>query len=165
MLTSGDEYVTAGKPVIDWDDKAARDALVDSRARDGYALLRVLEGQQDLPEPVGQAARLLATVLGQDLEPDRRRGGLRIARKVAPDRVISTVDPQARHGHKTSHRGFDGYKGHVAVDPDSELITATAVTPGNAGDVEPVADLIADITNPDQRRPAEPRLPTRRGLR
>jgi hypothetical protein len=89
----------------------------------------------------------LATVLGQDLESDED-GGLRIARKVAPDRIISTVDPQARHGHKSSHRGFDGYKGHVAIDPDSELITATAVTPGNAGDVEPVADLIADLTNP-----------------
>jgi hypothetical protein len=28
----------------------------------------------------------------------------------APDRVISTVDPEARHGHKTAARGFDGYK-------------------------------------------------------
>ena len=100
---------------------------------------------------------MLATVLGQDLEPDPTTGGLRIARKVAKDRVISTVDPQARHGHKTSHRGFDGYKGHVAVDPDSEIITATAVTPGNTGDVEPVADLIADLTNPT--RPTS-RLPT-----
>ena len=53
---------------------------------------------------------------------------------MAPDRVISTVDPEARHGHKTSARGFDGYKGHVAVDPDTEIITATVVTAGNAGD-------------------------------
>ena len=52
----------------------------------------------------------------------------RIARRVAQDRVISTVDPEARHGHKTSARGFDGYKGHVAVDPDSEIITDTEVT-------------------------------------
>ena len=48
--------------------------------------------------------------------------------------MISTVDPDARHGRKTSSRGFDGYKGHVAVDPDSELITATTVTAGNAGE-------------------------------
>ena len=60
----------------------------------------------------------------------------RIARRVAKDRVISTVDPQARHGHKTSARGFDGYKGHVAVDPDTEIITATEVTAGNSGDAE-----------------------------
>jgi hypothetical protein len=145
VLASGDDYATAGKPVIDWDDKAAREALVDSRARDGYALLAVLDGATDLPEPVTRAAQLLATVLGQDLEtgPD---GALRIARRVAPDRVISTVDPEARHGHKTSHRGFDGYKGHIALDPDSELITATEVTAGNTGDAEPTPDLIADLT-------------------
>ena len=156
MLESGDDYATAGKPVIDWDDQAARDALIDSRARDGYAVLSVLDGCDDLPEPVAQATRLLATVLGQDLQAGDD-GVLRIARKVAPDRVISTVDPQARHGHKTNHRGFDGYKGHVAVDPDVELITATAVTAGNTGDVEPVAELIADLTadEPGQCESAE----------
>jgi hypothetical protein len=150
VLCSGDQYVTAGKPVIDWDDEAARTALVDARACDGYALLQALEGHEDLPGPVDQAARLLATVLGQDLEPDPNNpAGWRIARRVAKDRVISTVDPQARHGHKTNHRGFDGYKGHAAMDPDSEIITAVAVTPANTGDVEPVADLIADLTHPD----------------
>ncbi len=76
----------------------------------------------------------------------REAGLLRIARKVAADRVISTVDPQARHGHKTSHRGFDGYKGHIAIDPDSEIITATEVTAGNTGDAGPAVDLIADLT-------------------
>ncbi len=81
-------------------------------------------------------------MLGQDLEagPD---GRIRIARKVAPDRVISTVDPDARHGHKTAARGFDGYKGHVALEPDAELVTATAVTPGNAGDAAAVPELLA----------------------
>jgi hypothetical protein len=145
-IGSGDDYANTAKPGIDWDDQAARDMLVDSRARDGYALLAVLDGVTDLPEPVRQAMRLLATVLGQDLEDDGM-GGLRIARKVAADRVISTVDPEARHGHKTSHRGFDGYKAHVALDPDSELITATAVTPGNTGDAEPVTGLIGDLIN------------------
>ena len=64
--------------------------------------------------------------------------------------MISTVDPQARHGHKTSARGFDGYKGHVAVDPDSEVITATGVTPGNSGDAEAAAGLLADLLPGDQ---------------
>ncbi len=49
---------------------------------------------------------------GQDLEPDPENpDGWRIARRVGKDRVISTVDQQARPGHKTNHRGFDGYKG------------------------------------------------------
>jgi hypothetical protein len=145
VASSGDDYTSTAKPAVDWDDKSAREALVDSRARDGYALLATLDGRKDLPEPVLQAMRLLATVLGQDLQTGDD-GILRIARKVATDRVISTVDPQARHGHKTSHRGFDGYKGHIALDPDSEIITATQVTAGNTGDVEPVADLISDLT-------------------
>jgi hypothetical protein len=153
LLSSGDDYAGTGKPVIDWDDKTAREALVDSRARDGYALLAALDGQQ-VPDVVGQAVRLLATVLGQDLEtgPD---GVLRIARKVAPDRVISTVDPQARHGHKTNHRGFDGYKGHLAIDPDSEVITATGVTPGNTGDAEAAPGLIADLVEDDDQARAD----------
>jgi hypothetical protein len=155
-LGSGDDYASAGKPQIDWDDPAAREELIDSKARDGFAVLAVLDGRR-LDEAVGQAAALLATVLGQDLETGAD-GVLRIARRVAKDRVISTVDPDTRHGHKTSARGFDGYKGHAAVDPDSEIITATKVTPGNAGDASAaedlIADLIADQPDPDQPDPA-----------
>lgn len=143
VLSSGDDYASAGKPQIDWDDSAAREQLIDSRARDALAALAVLDGR-DLPEAVGQAAALLATLVGQDLETGEG-GVFRIARRVAPDRVISTVDPQARHGHKTSSRGFDGYKGHAAVDPDSEIITATTVTPGNVGDASAAEDLITDL--------------------
>jgi Transposase DDE domain len=64
---------------------------------------------------------------------------------VAPDRVISVVDPQARHGHKSNARGFDGYKGHVAIDPDSEIITAAEVGAANAGDAAMAAPLLADL--------------------
>jgi hypothetical protein len=90
-------------------------------------------------------------VLGQDLDTGSD-GVFRIARRVAKDRVISTVDPDARHGHKTVARGFDGYKGHAAADPDSEIITATTVTPGNTGDASAAEDLIADLLG----EPAEP---------
>jgi hypothetical protein len=69
---------------------------------------------------MNQAATLLATVVGQDLEAGDD-GIFRIARKVAKDRIISTVDPEARHGHKSSARGFDGFKGHIGLDPDSDL--------------------------------------------
>ena len=93
----------------EWDDAAAREALVDALARDAYSALALLNGRE-LSEPVKQAAELLATVLGQDLEK-RDDGVFRIARRVAAGRVISTVDPEARHGHKTASRGFDGYKG------------------------------------------------------
>src|SRR6476469_182361 len=152
VITSGDDYTTTGKPQIDWDDPAAREALIDSRARDGYAILAVLEGRE-LDQKVDQTARLLATVLGQDLADED--GVFRIARKVAADRVISTVDTPARHGHKTNARSFDGYKAHLAEDPDAEIITATTVTPGNSGDAEVAENLLADILPSEAEAEAE----------
>lgn len=143
VFTSDDAYATSAKPQIDWSDDEARVTLIDSRARDGYACLEVLEGLE-LTSEQHQAVELLATVVGQDLEVDEE-GRHTIVRGVARDRVISTVDPETRHGHKTSARGFDGYKGHIAVDPDSELITATQVTPGNAADGVAAKELVKDL--------------------
>ena len=106
-------------------------------------MLALLDGRQ-LGAEVKQAADLLATVVGQDLE-QTEDGIFRIARRVAPDRVISTVDPEARHGHKTEARGYDGFKGHVAIDPDSEIITAAEVTAANVSDGSVVKELLADV--------------------
>ena len=141
-LRRDDDYAASGKPLCDWEDPVAREALVDALATDATALLTALEGEP-LHPPLAEAATLLATLLGQDLETDDE-GTFRIARRVAPDRVISTVDVDARHGHKTSTRSFDGYKGHIALDPDSEIVTATSVTPGNAGDAAVAPELLAD---------------------
>ena len=143
VLAREDDYTAAGKPSCDYDDAHARVELVDALATDAMAALRVLHGRK-LSEAVAQAAALLATVTGQDLDRDEA-GVFRIARRVAKDRVISTVDPEARHGHKSAARGFDGYKGHVGIDPDSEIITATTVSPGNAGDASAAEDLISDL--------------------
>ena len=151
VLGSGDDYASSAKPQIDWDDPDARAALIDSRAKDAFACLAVLEGRELEPE-VAEAAELLAKVVGQDLE-QTDDGTFRIARRVAKDRIISTVDPEARHGHKTAARGFDGYKGHIAMDPDTEIITDTKVTPGNAGDASVAEDLIGDLVHGDSAEP------------
>jgi hypothetical protein len=143
VLARDDDYAAAGKPVCDYGDPVACEQLVDALATDARALLAALDGQE-LGPLLAQAAALLASVTGQDLEEDAS-GAFRIARRVAANRVIPAVDPQARHGHKTSARGSGGYKGHIAIDPDSEIITATAVTPGNSGDAEAAAGLIADL--------------------
>jgi len=138
-----DPYDKTGKPSCAWDDKKAREELVDALTRDAHAILLALDGDALSPD-VSKAVALLATVVGQDIEAGED-GVFRIVRGVAPDRVISTVDPDARHGHKTAARGFDGYKGHIAVDADSEIITATEVTPGNAGDASAAEALLADL--------------------
>jgi transposase len=142
-LQRDDDYAAAGKPVCDWEDAAAREQLVDALFRDGYRALGALRGCRLVPE-LARAAELLATVISQDIE-ETAEGRFVIAQGVAPDRVISVVDPQARHGHKSNARGFDGYKGHVAIDPDSEVITAAEVGAANAGDAAMAAALLADL--------------------
>ena len=142
-MSGRDDYASVAKPVIDWEDCSARERLIDGCAKDARAALAVLDGRE-LEAAAEQAGRLLATVAGQDLD-EGSDGVFRIARRVAKDRVISTVDPEARHGHKTAARGFDGYKGHTAVDPDSEIITATTVSPGNTADGAVAEELIADL--------------------
>jgi hypothetical protein len=145
VLKRDDDYGSAGKPPCDWDDKAAREALIDALAQDAYAVLALLDGRDLSNSPeVEEAAKLVATVVGQDLEKTDD-GRFRIARKVAKDRVMSTVDPEARHGHKTSARGYDGYKGHIAIDPDSEIITGAEATAANVGDGSVAKELLRDV--------------------
>jgi IS5 family transposase len=141
VLSRDDDYVTAGKPPCDWDDPAARQVLVDELVHDALAALAVLDGVT-LTGAARDAADLLALVAGQDVA-EGDDGVFRIVRGVARDRVISTVDPEARHGHKSQNRRFDGYKTHVSIDPDSELIDEATVTPANTPDRDVVDDLLA----------------------
>src|SRR6516165_4700817 len=46
LIKSGDDYASSAKPQIDWDDQAAREDLVHSRAQDGYAILAYLDSQK-----------------------------------------------------------------------------------------------------------------------
>src|SRR6266536_2878512 len=91
-----------------------------------------------------EAVALLALVAGQDVEPGERPGTWRIARRVANDRVISTVDPQARHTRKSSAHKRDGYKAHIAAEPSSGLVTECALTAATAPDGPTGVELLAD---------------------
>jgi hypothetical protein len=116
---------------------------VDALVRDAYRAHYALRGER-LDPRVAEAAALLATVTGQDIE-EADDGRFRIVEGTAPDRVISTVDPQARHGHKTAAHGFDGYKAHIAADPDSEIITAAEVSAATSGDAVVAPTLVGDL--------------------
>ena len=134
VTVAAHDYDASGKPVCAWDDPAARDALVTSLVRDARAVLDSITDIAELNAEAADAVGLLALVAGQDVEPGEEDGTWRIAQRTAPDRVISTVDPEARHAHKTVHHKRDGYKAHVAVEPETGLVTAAALTPANAPD-------------------------------
>ena len=137
------DYESKTKPSCDWSEAESRSELVDGLVTDGLTLIEAVEGIKLSPEQA-DAVGLLGVVTGQDVEPDpEREGRWRIARRVARDRTISTVDPEARHGHKTRTRKRDGYKAHVAAEPETGLITAVSLTPANTPDTDAVVDLVA----------------------
>ncbi len=134
---TGQDYSSPGKPRIAWDDPAARDELVSALVNDALALLAALDvgAIEKAGGKPAEAVALLALVAGQDVEPaddsDGTDGRWRIARKTAPDRMISTVDPDARHARKTRERRQDGFKAHVVVEPGTGLMSAVKLTKTN----------------------------------
>jgi len=134
---TGHDYDDPGKPQIAWDDAEARAELVDALVSDAHRLLGHLPEQELAPRPA-EAVALLALIAGQDVEPaegsDGTDGRWRIARRVAEDRIISTVDPDARHAHKTVTRRVDGFKAHLVAEPDTGLITGCTLTRASGPD-------------------------------
>jgi hypothetical protein len=157
------DYARPGKPAIAWDDPAARDDLVSQLVNDALALLAGLD--VDTIAAAGgkpaEAVALLALVAGQDVEPadgsDGVDGRWRIARKVAEDRVISTVDPETRHTRKSRENRREGFKAHIVVEPDTGLTTAAGLTKVNGpqnSDATVGARLLD--TDPTLPAPAQP---------
>lgn len=93
---------------------------------------RLLEAVADLPDATVQA----------------RVSQVRTLLSGASDRVVSFDDPEARWGYKAADKPFCGYKAHEALDPDSRLITAVDVVPGNAHEAVRTDTLLARDTPP-----------------
>ena len=138
-----------GQADVDWTDPQARQRFLAEVVADAEQLLELVRGtraglaedkKEDEEAELVAAAELLARILGQDIERDEH--GPRLKRGVAPDRLISVHDPEMRHGRKSSSHRFNGHKAQVAVDTDSQLITAVEVLPGNAPDAEQAVEVV-----------------------
>ena len=130
-------------PEVDWDDPGDVERLVSELVDDALELIGACE-DVDLDDAQADALGLLALVAGQDTEPGDGPGRWRIARRVASDRVVSVVDPESRHAHKSAHSYRDGYKAHVCAEPDTGLVTAVDLTAGNTADAEAASGLLKD---------------------
>ena len=130
-VCTGHDYSRAGKPKIDWDDPAAKEALVSVLVNDASALVAAM-ADAELEEPPPLRWRCWRWSPGRTWSPPRAATDgtavRRIARKVAEDRVISTVDPGARHTRKSPGARRDGYRAHLAADPETGIITDEKLT-------------------------------------
>lgn len=136
-----------GEADLDWDDAEERKRLLAGIVSDADTLLKavrtarakVSEGSAEDAGLVAAAATL-SQVLLQDI--DRNADGPGLHDGVAKDRMPSVHDPEMRHGHKSAQKRFNGHKAQIAVDTESQLITAAAVLAGNAADNEGTLALI-----------------------
>lgn len=137
-----DDYDQDGKPNIDWKDEAARTKLLNDLVKDARTLLtEASKVERDL---AAQAAYdLLAAVTEQDIET-QEDGSVAIRQGVAKDRITSTVDPEMRHGRKSSAGHFTGHKVTVSVEPESHIITDVKAHAGNSHDSSVVRDVVAE---------------------
>ena len=141
------------KPDCRWRERAERERMLTRVARDAERALQAVERADGLldAEAVADAHRLLRELIGQDFDVDDD-GVPRLHRGTRADRIISTVDPEMRHGRKSQHQRFDGFKLSAAVTNTAEpLITAVAVAPACEPDGPQAKDLID--AQPPERRP------------
>lgn len=137
-----------GQAEIDWDDEEARKAFLQGIVADADRLLETaretvarVPRDSEQEQQVRQAAELLLQLLCQDIDREADDGpGLK--QGVAADRIVSVHDPEMRHGHKSVSNRFEGHKLAIAADPESQLITAVDVLPGNANDSAPALELV-----------------------
>jgi len=143
----------AEKPDCRWRERAERERMLTRVAQDAERALQAVEHADGLldAEAVADAHELLRALIGQDFEIDED-GVPRLHRGTRPGRIISIVDPEIRHGRKSQHQRFDGFKLSAAVTNTSEpLITAVDVAPASEQD-GPQAKQLID-TQPRTRRP------------
>ncbi|MCP4967975.1 MAG: IS1182 family transposase [bacterium] len=139
-----DDNLDFSRPLCDWHNKTDVDRVVSELTEDAFSLILAAE-ELDLSDAQAEAVGLLGVIVGQDVEEvDANTGRWRIAKRVAKDRIVSTVDTESRHVHKTSHNYRDGFKAHIAAEPDTGLITASTLTAADVSDGQAAPALIAD---------------------
>jgi transposase len=71
------------------------------------------------------------------------------------DKIVSVVDPDARVAHKSAGNIKRGYKNHIIVDEDSEIILSSVQTPFNTGDEKKLVELIEKVEHDYDIKPEQ----------
>lgn len=123
-----------GQADVNWDEETSRRRFLRGIVEDAEEVLRTVRDEQDeeVHERLAAAAGVLSDILQQDIEADA--DGPKLRQGVAKGRIVSVHDPEMRHGRKSSRVRFDGHKGAIAVDPESQLITAVDVVEASSYD-------------------------------
>lgn len=141
------------KPDCRWREKAERERMLTRVAEDAERALRAVERSDGLlgDEAVNDAHELLRELIGQDFDVDDD-GIPRLHRGTRAGRILSVHDTEMRHGRKSQHQRFDGFKLHAAAtNSETPLLTAIEVTPASEQDGPQAKELVDQ--QPEQRKP------------
>ena len=136
---------------IDWDDPEQKRAIVGQLVADARIALTLAKNalrgyavDAEQSADLRAARDLLSELLLQDIDESPADGGEPcITQGTKRDRIVSTTDPEMRHGRKSSSKTFNGYKASVAADVEDGVILATDVIAANAHDSQGAAELAA----------------------
>ncbi len=141
------------KPGCRWRERPERERMLTRVAQDAERALRAVEQADGLlsDQQVAAAHKLLRELVGQDFDVDDD-GVPRLHRGTRSGRILSVHDTEMRHGRKSQHQRFDGYKlSAAATNTPEPLITAIEVAPGCEQDGPQARPLVEQ--QPEQLRP------------
>lgn len=133
---------------LDWGNKEAKEQGLNRLCEQLDRLVEWVDKRcpDEVEDPaLEEYLEALEQIIEQDVEP-RPQGGVQLRQGVSEDRRVSIEDAEMRHGRKSKSKRFDGYKQHVGIHLDADLIVACAVTPANHPEEEATGPLAEDMT-------------------
>jgi len=137
-----------GEADIDWSNEMERQLFLNGLIADVDRILAVSDRAVELlsvddsrRQVIQAAADLLRQIIAQDVDRPES-GGPKIKQEVTPDRIVSVTDPEMRHGRKSASKRFDGHKASIAVEPESQIVTAAKIESGNGADATAALELV-----------------------
>ena len=139
------DYCDYERPDLDWEEEKEEREHLKKLVQDAHQVLDIVsDSKAKKNEKVQKDTELLSDILDQDIvyeegddedgSSDEDKDDPDIKDGVAKDRIISTVDTEMRHGRESSSQKFNGFKGHITLDIETEWITNVMVTPANERD-------------------------------
>lgn len=121
-----------------------RECLTDL-VQAGIRLIRYLEksGEIDHPAVLGKAEQL-KRILRENIDGDEATPRKKTGHVL--NRLVSTVDPDAKFGRKSEEKKFVGYKAQI-IESENEFISAVDGMAGNRHDNFGVSKLVTEMEN------------------
>ncbi|NLZ33301.1 MAG: transposase [Firmicutes bacterium] len=143
VLKRDDYDAKQRRPKINWDDPQDKILVLESLYNDAMALINFFSSFQ-IPEDLKCVVDRLEKIIEQNVKRDKD-GRIEVVRDVSNDRIISTTDPDMRHGRKNKFSKGNGYKCSILTGGQKAgLVMGVSVIPANVPEGEHLEPLLKE---------------------